>query len=117
MPETTNVKQVKMNIMTQSQFDEATKIPTELYMITDAETLVDSSLSLISKNPVQNKVITQALNNKQDKLVSGTSIKTINNLSLLGSGGITLKTINDTSLIGSGNVATTEVIYEDWTVE
>jgi hypothetical protein len=52
---------------------------------------------------------------KQDALVSGTNIKTVNSTSLLGSGdvavqatlvsGTNIKTINSTSLLGSGNVA------------
>jgi hypothetical protein len=52
---------------------------------------------------------------KQDTLVSGTNIKTVNSISLLGSGDVTvqetlvsgtnIKTINSTSLLGSGNVA------------
>lgn len=51
---------------------------------------------------------------KQDALVSGTNIKTINNTSLLGSGniavqpplvsGTNIKTINNESLLGSGNI-------------
>lgn len=59
-------------------------------------------------------VLFQKLMNKQDKLVSGTSIKTINNQSLLSSGNLTLqptlvsgtniKTINGTSLLGSGDI-------------
>ncbi len=81
---------------------------------------VDSSLSTTSTNPVQNKVITTALGGKQDTisdlatirsgaaagatavqpsalsakqdvLVSGTNIKTINNESILGSGNITIQ--------------------------
>ena len=36
MPTTTNVPQVKLNVMTKAQYDVATKSPTELYMITDA---------------------------------------------------------------------------------
>lgn len=101
------------------------------------EVTIDSGLSDTSKNPVQNKVITEALNNKadktaiptktsqltnnsgfltqhqdishlasktyvdekdatkQEKLVSGTSIKTINGNSILGSGDI--KVVADTS--------------------
>ena len=69
---------------------------------------VDTALSESSTNPVQNAVITAqileneeivatALNNlndrvelKQDQLVSGTTIKTINNQSILGSGNITI---------------------------
>ena len=35
--------------------------------------------------------LTTELNNKQDKLVSGTNIKTINNTSILGSGNISSK--------------------------
>jgi len=52
--------------------------------------------------------------NKQNNLVSGTNIKTINSESVLGSGNIalqtplvsgeTIKTINDESLLGSGNL-------------
>ena len=81
---------------------------------------VDSSLSSTSTNPVQNKVINTALGGKQDTisdlatirsgaeagatavqpsalsakqdvLVSGTNIKTINTQSLLGSGNITIQ--------------------------
>lgn len=69
---------------------------------------VDTALSESSTNPVQNRVITAqileneeivatALNNlndrvelKQDQLVSGTTIKTINNQSILGSGNISI---------------------------
>ena len=43
MTTTTNVPQVKMNIMTQSQYNSATKNPTELYMVTDAELLPSQS--------------------------------------------------------------------------
>lgn len=37
MTTTTNVAQVKLNVMNQSQYDSATKNPTELYMVTDAQ--------------------------------------------------------------------------------
>lgn len=52
---------------------------------------------------------------KQDTLVSGTNIKTVNSTTLLGSGdlavqstlvsGTSIKTVNSTSLLGSGDVA------------
>ena len=61
---------------------------------------VDSELSETSENPVQNKVITAALNGKQDSLVSGTTIKTINGNSILGEGNIEITG-------GSGTVDTT----------
>ena len=57
---------------------------------------------------------------KQDKLVSGVSIKTVNNYSLLGSGDVTvqaplvsgtnIKTVNNTSLLGTGDVAVQETL-------
>ena len=53
--------------------------------------LVDDALSLTSKRPVENRVITAALNAKQDKLISGQNIKTINNQSILGSGNISIQ--------------------------
>jgi hypothetical protein len=52
---------------------------------------VDTAMSSTSTNPVQNKVINSALSNKQDKLNSGTNIKTINNQSILGSGNINIE--------------------------
>lgn len=55
-----------------------------------------------------------ALNAKQDTLVSGTNIKTVNSTSLVGSGnvavqptlvsGTNIKTVNGNSLLGSGDV-------------
>lgn len=55
---------------------------------------------------------------KQDTLVSGETIKTVNNNTLLGSGNVSvqetlvsggnIKTVNNTSLLGSGNVAVQE---------
>ena len=45
---------------------------------------VDTALSTTSGNPVQNKVITTAMQGKQDILESGVNIKTINGNSLLG---------------------------------
>lgn len=59
--------------------------------------VVDDALSATSENPVQNKAVKAALDAKQGTLVSGTSIKTINNQSLLGSGNI------DISGGGGGN--------------
>ena len=58
--------------------------------ISDAIPSVDSSLSSTSTNPVQNKVINNALGKKQSTLVSGTNIKTINNNSILGSGNLSI---------------------------
>jgi len=61
--------------------------------------------------------VTTALATKQDTLVSGTNIKTVNSTSLLGSGnvavqptlvsGTNIKTLNNTSLLGSGNITLT----------
>ena len=78
----------------------------------DAKVQVDDSLSSTSTNPIQNKVVTEKLNeismnvsdigelalsvenqlyDKQDKLISGTNIKTINGQSVIGSGDITIE--------------------------
>ena len=63
--------------------------------ITTESVYADSSLSTTSTNAVQNRVVTAALNKKQDTLVSGENIKTINNQSILGSGNITIEGGND----------------------
>lgn len=44
---------------------------------------------------------------KQNTLVSGTNIKTINNESIVGSGNLSFKTINEQSLTGTGNIQIT----------
>lgn len=65
-------------------------------------------------NGVTSAIQTQ-FSGKQDTLVSGTSIKTINSTSVLGSGdiavqatlvsGTNIKTINSTSILGSGDIS------------
>ena len=51
---------------------------------------VDDELDGTSTNPVENKAITEALAGKQNTLVSGTNIRTINGEPILGSGDITV---------------------------
>lgn len=63
-----------------------------------ASITVDSAIDSTSENPVQNKVIAEALNDKQDTLVSGTSIKTINGSSILGSGDITTGNVSSSTV-------------------
>ncbi len=84
---------------------------------------VDSTMSDTSTNPVQNRVIfayidsiydsveddiQQECGNKQDTLVSGTNIKTINNTSLLGSGNITTMTQDEAAAL-DGSASNTVV--------
>lgn len=82
---------------------------------------IDDALSLTSTNPVQNKVIALALNDKQAQLISGVNIKTINNQPLLGEGnleieggsGITVDTeLSDTSTNPVENQAITKALDE-----
>lgn len=81
-------------------------------------TKTDVGLSNVDNTSDASKPISTAtqtaLNAKQDLLVSGTNIKTINSTSLLGSGnvavqdtlvsGTNIKTINGNSLLGSGDL-------------
>ena len=74
-----------------------------------ANITVDSALSATSENPVQNKVVKSAVDAKQDTLVSGTNIKTINNTSLLGNGNVTIQSQAATVSVGTtttGNAGT-----------
>ena len=69
MTTTTNVEQVKLNIMTTSQYDNSSKSDTELYVLTDATAMpMDDELSLSSENPVKNSVITARSNAIQVEL-------------------------------------------------
>lgn len=77
-----------INKLTKSQYDGiASKSDTELYLIPDE---TDASPLQNSTNTVSSGGVYTALQGKQDALVSGTNIKTINNTSLLGSGDISV---------------------------
>lgn len=84
-----------INTLTQAQYDSATKNEDELYLTPDD---TDEQLA-----------------NKQDKLVSGTNIKTVNGNSLLGSGNIEISG-GDTSSYGMHTlrlkVMTDSVVHE-----
>lgn len=68
---------------------------------------VDQELSETSKNPVENSATTKGLKSKQDKLVSGENIKTINGESVLGKGNIVIP--------GGGTSVTVENKFGDST--
>lgn len=70
---------------------------TEIDVINATTVGVDTTPTSASNNLITSGGVYSALGNKQDTLVSGTNIKTINNTSLLGSGDIT---------IGGGGTAT-----------
>jgi hypothetical protein len=75
---------------------------------------VDSVPTDGSSNPVSSNGVFDSLTSKQNTLVSGTNIKTINSMSLLGSGnvsvqptlvsGTNIKTINGNTILGSGDL-------------
>jgi hypothetical protein len=87
----------------------------DVFPVVDIATNTTTKVQL-GNLPVPNSVTT-ALATKQDSLVSGTNIKTINSTSVLGSGniavqetlvsGTNIKTLNNTSLLGSGNITLT----------
>ena len=68
------------------------------------------SLTAYSTTEQVNSAITQAVSGKQDTLISGTNIKTINNESLLGSGNITIQGGGATYTAGTGIDITNDVI-------
>ena len=87
---------------------------------------VTTSVQIISLNYPQTYVLgaeaNTALNKKQDTLVSGTNIKTINNESILGSGDITIGSsaptfnISTTSSTDKGNASTRRLDFDDLNV-
>lgn len=86
-------------------------------MAMDGQIPIDQSLSTTSQNPVQNKTITVKINeivaDKQDKLVSGTNIKTINGESVLGSGNLAVNGLPDQTG-QTGKVLTTDGTDASW---
>ena len=77
---------------------------------------VSSSGSIVSSQSAVKNYVDVAVGSKQDTLVSGTNIKTVNSNSLVGSGdvlvqdvlvsGTNIKTINNQSILGSGDLET-----------
>lgn len=73
----------------------------------------DSELSETSENPLQNKAVTAELAKKQDKLVSGISIKTINGEDILGEGDIAIGGDGE----GSSNEGLFIAVYNETSLE
>ena len=110
--------------LTQAQYDAlATKDPNTYYIITDAQagdltnyytktetnTLLGGkadTATTYTKTEVDN-AITAATSTKQDTLVSGTNIKTINNTSILGSGNIDIQGGGGKAVSGGTNISIT----------
>lgn len=76
-----------------------------------------------SDNLISSGAVFTSLESKQNNLVSGVNIKTINDSSILGNGnigvqeplisGVTIKTINGISVLGTGNVAVQPMLSFD----
>ena len=95
--------------LTQAQYDAlvtaGTVDPNTFYIITDA-TAGDLSNYYTKSETSGATEISTALGNKQDTLVSGTNIKTINNESILGSGNIDIQG-GGKAVSGSTNISIT----------
>ena len=104
--------------LTQAQYDALTeKDPNTFYIITDATA---GDLAAIENRLSEDEEVTAAglnvLNeSKQDTLVSGTNIKTINNESILGSGNINIQggggTVESAITSGSTNAVESKAIW------
>lgn len=97
-----NDKAVKSDIPTKvsqltndSDFQTASQVSNS---ISNATSGLATKLELDGKQDKGDYATTAQLNDKQDKLVSGTNIKTVNGESLLGEGNIEVKTTVDTEL-------------------
>lgn len=76
---------------------------------------VDAALSAKADTSAVTYEISAAVSGKQDTLISGTNIKTINNESLLGSGNITIEaagTVDQTIISGSTNAVAGGAVYD-----
>ena len=70
MSTTTNVPQVKLNIMTQQQYNAATKNPTELYMVTDAQVSYNDLANL--PDPIQVSIVPTAASTNEGQIIQYT---------------------------------------------
>ena len=99
----------------------------DTYTKTEVNSLVDSKADITALTQVNNALtahtanttvhVTEAdkntWNNKQDTLVSGTNIKTINNQSLLGSGNIDIQSGSDINVVQTTGASTTDVMSQN----
>lgn len=89
-----------------------------LLQINTARTIVvDQALDSTSTNPVENRVITNALGQKQDTLVSGTNIKTVKGTSLLGSGNVAISEFSPSNSGSTGQVLKKTSTWYNWANE
>ena len=93
--------------LTQAQYDAlSVKDPNTFYIITDAEGADLSNYYTKSETSGATEIST-ALGNKQNTLVSGTNIKTINNESILGEGNITIEGGGGKAINAGTNISVT----------
>lgn len=86
--------------LTQEEYNNTTPEPDTLYVISDAPAVeIPDTSNFVDKETLTYEIdaINNSLSQKQDTLVSGQNIKTINNQSIVGSGNITIEG-------GSGNI-------------
>ena len=84
-----DVNATKTIELTQAEYDALAEIdPNAFYVISDAEGIDVSNF--YTKDEVDNEIYA-AVSGKQETLISGTNIKTINNTSILGSGNIDIQ--------------------------
>lgn len=98
-----------------------TQVPTKVSQLTNDSSYVTKTTADASYQPKGSYATTTQLNAKQDKLVSGTNIKTVNGASLLGTGNIIIETPDggisdapqDGNLYGRRDAQWTEIIIPD----
>ena len=90
MPTDINLTPLVINQMTSSQYSQASIPATELCFLTDENISADDVDDTNSTNKFVTASDIATWNGKQDALVSGTNIKTINGTSVLGSGDLTV---------------------------
>ena len=102
-----------VSAVTQQEYDNlpsSAKTSNTFFVISDAQG--GDLTNYYTKTEVDN-AITAATATKQDTLVSGTNIKTINNESLLGSGNIDIQGGGGVNVVQTTGTSTTDVMSQD----
>lgn len=99
--------------LTQAEYDALVSAGTvsqnTYYIITDAQEIDTTNYWTSAQTQ---SAITQATSGKQDTLISGTNIKTVNNESLLGSGNITIQG-GGVNVVQTTGTSTTDVMSQN----
>lgn len=86
-----------------------------LLVNTERDIPIDTSLSTTSTNPVENRVVTNAINTKQDTLVAGNNIQIASDWKTISATDTTYSAWTNISIDANNEISAVDTTYTAWT--